>query len=607
MKYPLLNEMQTSRTWTDAFGGYNHNLRIGEGEFYDMKNMTGDDYPILSPRGKRGIYVASTNNPRGLIAKDSLCYISGEKFIINGYEVPLGLTVDYDEDVRIKPKQLVSMGAYVIIMPDKKYVNTNDFEHDYGEIEAKYILPEGQTVVFRLSMMDGEAYETRTQATAPTITEAMLNGTEPIPAWIDTSTKPHQFKIYSMSTETWSVVATTYVKIEANGIGAKFNVGDSVTISGVVAEHLEGLNASMTISSRGNDYIVVGAMISDEGEQNTPITVVRAMPDMDYICESGNRLWGCFYGVKNGQIVNEIYASKLGDFRNWNSFQGTAADSYAVTVGTDGVFTGAVTHLGYPIFFKENYMHKIYGNYPSNYQVQTTACRGVQKGCSQSIVTVNEVLYYKARSGVVAYDGSLPQEISSALGDVVYDKAAAGYLGNKYYISMRDENKTYHLFVFDTKKGMWHREDNAEVIAFCNCRGNLYFIHYGDDYGQTQIKSVKAEMVSVNLEMHSNAEPDSVEWEAVTGVIGTDSPDKKYVSCIDVRMKLLPGSTVSFYVEYDSIGEWKHLFTMTGRDLRSFAVPVKPKRCDHLRLKIVGDGEAKIYSICKTVEWGSDK
>jgi hypothetical protein len=249
-------------------------------------------------------------------------------------------------------------------------------------------------------------------------------------------------------------------------------------------------------------------------------------------------------------------------------------------------------------------MHKVYGNYPSNYQVQTTACRGVQKGCSESIATVNEVLYYKARSGVVAYDGSLPQEISAALGDEVYDKAAAGYLGNKYYISMRDRKRQYHLFVYDTKKGIWHREDNAEVIAFCNCRGNLYFIHYGDDHGQTQIKSVRPEMLSSDTD---NAEPEAVVWEAVTGVIGTDSPDKKYVSRLDVRMKLVPGAVVSFYAEYDSIGEWEYLFTMTGKDLRSFPVPVKPKRCDHLRLKIVGEGEAKIYSICKTVEWGSDK
>ena len=39
MLYPRLTEMNTYREWLDVFLGYNHNLRIGEGEFYEMKNM----------------------------------------------------------------------------------------------------------------------------------------------------------------------------------------------------------------------------------------------------------------------------------------------------------------------------------------------------------------------------------------------------------------------------------------------------------------------------------------------------------------------------------------------------------------------------------------
>jgi hypothetical protein len=62
-----------------------------------------------------------------------------------------------------------------------------------------------------------------------------------------------------------------------------------------------------------------------------------------------------------------------------------------------------------------------------------------------------------------------------------------------------------------------------------------------------------------------------------------------------------------FYVEYDSSGEWEHLFAMTGKNIQSFPVPIKPRRCDHLRLRMMGEGDAKIFSICKTVEWGSDK
>jgi hypothetical protein len=343
-----------------------------------------------------------------------------------------------------------------------------------------------------------------------------------------------------------------------------------------------------------SDWIVVKGIIDNAITQDKPITITRKMPYMDFIIESGNRLWGCRYGKNaNEEIVNEIYASKLGDFKNWNCFMRISTDSYVAPVGTDGQFTGAITHLGYPLFFKENCVHKVYGNYPANYQIQTTACRGVQKGCEKSLAIVNEVLYYKARSAVCAYDGSLPVEMSSALGEMSYHNAVAGSLGNKYYISMSDANEEYHLFVYDTLKGMWHREDDTQATEFCNCRGDLYYIDYADN----QIKTVRGTGIT---------DPSQIKWEAVTGIIGTDSPDKKYISRMDVRMSLDVGARVAFYAEYDSSGEWEYLFTMDGVKLRNFAVPIRPQRCDHMRLKIIGTGDAKIYSICKTIEQGSD-
>ena len=188
-------------------------------------------------------------------------------------------------------------------------------------------------------------------------------------------------------------------------------------------------------------------------------------------------------------------------------------------------------------------------------------------------------------------------EISSALGDVAYFNAVAGSLGNKYYISMSDSSEGWHLFVYDTLKGMWHREDETQAVAFCNCRGDLYYIDYGDEHGQMSIKTVRGTGV---------AETEPIEWEAVTGIIGTDSPDKKYISRMDVRMSLVVGARATFFIEYDSSGEWEYLFSMDGIKLKSFPVPIKPQRCDHLRIKIIGSGEAKIFSICKTIEQGSD-
>jgi hypothetical protein len=45
---------------------------------------------------------------------------------------------------------------------------------------------------------------------------------------------------------------------------------------------------------------------------------------------------------------------------------------------------------------------------------------------------------------------------------------------------------------------------------------------------------------------------------------------------------------------------------MVGHNLRSFSVPIRQKRCDHFRLRIEGEGDAKIYSVAKTIEEGSD-
>ena len=581
MKLSVLQELPTSRQMIDVFGGYNHNLRIGEGEFYDMKNLTSTDYPVLSPRPQRGIY-ASPSAPQGMIEKDNLCYVDGRDFVMDGYRINMNLTTEEGNNV----KTLISMGTYVIIMPDKKYINTAN-PSDYGSIEASVTTkPE---VTFTLCKLDGSLYSgVKAQNEEPEDPTNMA-------LWLDTSNVPNVLKQYSTTNMMWVDIATTYIKIEAEGIGLPFSVGDGVTISGIEDKSLSDLNSSMVIQAKGKDFIVVIGILDKQITQTTAIKVERRMPNMDFIVESENRLWGCRYGVAlNGQVVNEIYASKLGDFKNWNVFNtpSISTDSYVASVGTDGQFTGAITHLGYPIFFKENCMHKVYGNYPANFQIQTTTCRGVQKGCSKSLAIVNEVLYYKSRKGVCMYDGSLPQEISSALGDIPYSNAVAGAIGNKYYISMSDADGKYHMFVCDTNRGLWHKEDNTQVKCFCASRGELYYIDTDNN-----IRTILGS---------GTKDTSNIQWMAETGVIGTDMPDKKYISRLDVRMSLKVGTRVYFYVEYDSTGKWEHLFTMTGMTLQSFTVPVRPKRCDHLRLRIEGDGEAKIYSICKTIEQGSE-
>lgn len=580
MRYPKLREIPTTRERIDVFRGYNHNLRIAEGEFYDMRNMSSDDYPVLSPRRQRGVY-ATPGMPQGIISKKDLWYVDGGNLIVIEDEgkktIDMGLTVD------ATPKVLISMGAYIIIMPDKKYINTSNYE-DKGIIEAS-VTTTGATTI-QISKLDGAAYDNVVvQSDEPTSAE---NGD----MWIDTSSIPHTLKQYSAAADEWSAVATSYVKISSLGIGSNFAEGDGVKISGITTA--TDLNTNTIIHSRGANYIVVTGIIDEVTSQETPITVERKMPDMDFVIESGNRLWGCRYGESNGVMVNEIYSSKLGDFKNWECYAGISSDSWRATVGSDGAFTGAVSFLGSPIFFKENCMHKVYGDFPSTFRIQSTTCRGVQKGCERSIATVNETLFYKSRGAVCGYDGSLPQEISADLGNASYSEAVGGGLSNKYYVSMKDNAGDYHLFVYDVAKGLWHREDDTQAVQFCEHRGDLFYIDRADD----QIKSVKGAGLPYD---------ELIRWEAITGVLGTDTPGKKYISKIEMRMSLAHGSRVLIFIEYDSCGEWELVSTLVGDNLSTFTIPIRPRRSDHLRLKISGYGEAKVFSLFKTIEEGSSR
>lgn len=580
MHFPTLTPRARYQQTVDSFGGYNHHLRIGENEFYDMENCASDLWPVVSPRKMRGLY-AENVSVQGMIAKDSLCYVDGRNFIINGYAVDLGLSDN--------PKQLISMGAYVIILPDKKYFNTADFS-DYGPIEAEFTA--SGMVHLKPCRLDGTEYTPDyIQPEAPKEPTNMQ-------LWMDTSRDPHSLRQYSSAMGTWAAVDTTYLKIQYSGIGKAFRQYDGVTISGLETDEnlqLRSVAGDKILYGVEDDAVIIAGLLDVPMIlMNIPITLSRKMPKMDFVIEHDNRLWGCRYGLNNdGDVVNELYACALGDFRNWNRFLGVSTDSYFVSLGSDGPFTGAITQGGHPLFFKERCLHKVYGQIPANFQVQTTMCRGVQKGCERSLAIVDEVLFYKSYSGICAYDGSLPVEVSQALGEERYEKAVAAAHGGKYYIHMQNSlTAQENLFVYDTARGLWHKESGLKARILCPCREELYC-------------ATEDGKILTLLGSGSSYE-DALPWMLETGIFGGSLPEKKYLLKLGIRLTLEPGSHLKIMAQYDSLGPWVDLTHLTGTDLRSFTIPVKPRRCDHLRLRIEGMGPGRILSITKTYAKGSD-
>lgn len=427
-------------------------------------------------------------------------------------------------------KQFAGIGAYIILLPDKAYYNR--LTQEFGSLESSW----SGTAAFQDGTYAGEEAEGNT--------------------------------IYAAGAD-W---------------GSRFREGDAVTISGASTQ---SNNQTIIIREIAGDYLrfYENSFTPESGQS---LTISRDVPDLDFICENENRLWGC-----KGDTV---YASKLGDPFNWNVFDGLSTDSYAVDVGSAGDFTACCSYLGYPCMFKEEHIYKVYGDKPSNFQVMGSASLGVEKGSHMSLAIAGETLYYLSRIGVVAYTGGIPQSVADAFGTVRYRNAVGGSDGVKYYVSMEDMEGAWHLFAYDTRYGTWHREDGLEAVGF-GWNTELYFLSAaGPLWMNGNAREVPKGAVSEG----------AVESAAEFADFVEGSPDKKGAGKLQVRVELDAGAELEVEIQFDSDGVWRPVDKLAATEKRSFLLPIIPRRCDHYRVRLIGSGGWRVYSMSREHYAGSD-
>lgn len=752
---PLMPEIptwETSTLNTQTFLGLNRGQSISDGEMADMKNLTSDGYPVLSVRKPRGLpptlepeEAYCRGNVSGMAGtQDKLLLCVDEAVYINGKKTELTLSAQE----AMCPKHIAIMGTCAYIWPDKKYISLLDPD-DHGDMGQTWEAGNDLYISAAMCRKDGRLYDTGEM----TISAAAPEEPENLQLWLDTSGENSVLKQYSSTYQEWVQVATTYIKLQADGIGKGLKEGDAVFVSGarikaVVTDdpgtdpapgtesdpqtiaftsdsfaltsrfatsggvskgmttderakkitveglpddakvtgatvkfsagspyggasvltmngtsfqygedaeipvevtgngevsllfrfrsggyteadgshtgsiaitnlrlevtytvptlstgsrgdtddtaQIEALNTSNIVYACGDNYIVVAGLLRKALSLETTLKCEMKIPDLDYVCEANNRLWGCSYVSVDGTQTNEIRCCALGDSRNWYRFEGTSMDSYVMSIGSDGKFTGAFSLQGTPLFFKEGYLHKVSGTMPSNYALSTTKCRGVQDGCWRSMAVVNETLYYQSRHDVMAYDGSMPYAVGEKLGDETVYTATGGGYRDKYYINRQTDegNRTY---VYDTAKALWHIEDSYNVPWMAACRGQLVLA--------TNNKGESSVLLAVDGETESSENPD---WSATFGVFGYAYERAKYLSRFNIRAKMDAGSEMKFEIMYDSCGEWEEMGEMKSRTTRTFMLPVVPRRCDHCQIRISGTGNVVIYSIARVFEEGGN-
>lgn len=320
------------------------------------------------------------------------------------------------------------------------------------------------------------------------------------------------------------------------------------------------------------------AVLAGKGD----ITIQRiADPDLDYIVAHQNRLWG----VRG----KKIYASKQGDPKVFASETATQIDPWNTDVGTDGDWTGIASLSGDLLAFKEHIVHKVIGTLPENYQVYTYNIEGIKKGCHASTAIIGEVLYYYAPGGVYAYAGAAPSLVSANFGTRRFGNAVGGTDGRNLYLSMQDEDSgEWGLYVLDTIRGIWLREDNLQVGNFDQYEGELYALDM--DTGRV---------------LRFGSEEERVAWSVTTGKLFEGMLNRRRYTKAILRADITDGAAITIEVSHDD-GEWTPLYRHATAHGKTLVMPILPRRTDNFRLRISGKGFVRIRGLAREYKEGSE-
>lgn len=518
------------KTVVYQFGGLDRQARIADGACRDMQNCSTDDYPCLTPRAGRvkvDTYTSAT----------ALMFKRGKPFVIDGTAAKYG--EETVGTVTAGEKQLVTMNDWIFLWPDK----------------AGYNVATGEW----------RSMEEHVGPLAVHFTKSSIQ--------------------------------------RKDGQGWPFAVGDGVTISGAVHEYN---NRTAVVQAVRGDTLVFydnvfhyaditapdtdhttedGDDIKDEPEEwdEAALRLDRTVPDLSYVCEKDNRLWGVY--------DQHICCCKLGDGFNWNVFNGLATDAYDVGVGSDGEFTGIIGYSSYVMAFKEHCVHKLQGSKPTNFTANVSYVEGVQTGAAGTMAVYNNVLYYLSRLGVVAFTGGTPESIGAPLA-CEYTSAVGGCAGGKYYLSGVDaDTGKAEIVVYDTGNGAWAREDSTRVLAFGSDRGRLYYV---DDAGGF---------------WRCGEDGERVRWYATFGPFEDPGADKKIASRLDLVLTAADDALVAVDIRTDHrFGEtgWRRAWQGKARRADgTLNIPHLPVRGHEFEIRISGEGFATLRGINRVLREGS--
>lgn len=567
-----------TKTTQVRFGGLRHAENCGDGELYDMKNLTCADYPVMRTRSYREFDASSLSGIYKVHVGDGWVLWIDEVGNLNYYAAgttTMSIEIAQLHDYKEK-NQIIPFGERLLILPERislniKYPIKGHFEtiptslSGYAAGDAVLV---GQTYKWELCVFDGTIFQNmgswaQDMNAKLTVAECTFrDGTI-----YDEAAHSNTISFSGLDTDLRKV----------------FKAGDAIEISGLTT--IPDNNKTAIVREveehilRFSDYCFKPKKDTDgtaltEWEEAGTIVFSRTVPVLDFYFEHGMRLWG--YRGK------EIFASKQGDPTNFNVFDGLTDDSWYLETQGKGDFTGAIGAY-YPYFFKRGCMITVYGTMPSAFQTYEKDMPGVAKGMEHATAAAGGYVFWVSDDGVQIYAGDYPQGCREVFGNGHIQAALACSDGTRYFVQLKS-GAEQALYCFDTERKLWMKEDDVQATCMYGYAGSAY------------AATENGVLVKLSGQRQSiEEEEQSITSFAEFGDITMSEPNRKAVS--KVQLRLWTDGTLTVKLSYDG-GAWQTVRQIEGDEAKtSVYLPVIPRRCDHFRIRLEGTGQWRLYSM----------
>lgn len=304
-----------------------------------------------------------------------------------------------------------------------------------------------------------------------------------------------------------------------------------------------------------------------------------------------------FMALGNRLIIsykNEIAISYHDDVSDWTTYQvegvATASCAQRIHLMDDGYFTGCIKYRDYPIFFKENSMYILYGEY-----APFSLSRIDMVGCPypETIAVCNGALYFLSDIGVMEYTGGTPTLISeninlSPSSYIIQPSACAD--DRYYYISN---------YVFDTFTRTWAKTDpqqssHSGTVSYetlispqCCFEGHTYFL-------VSERRQEEGDAATYSYSIERTSPTSDADWSFTTKQFHEYQEGRKIISKIMIGFENESASELKIEVSLNK-QDFQTAYIWDGMNDFVQQVPIILPPCDYFQLRVSGKGKMIIH------------